>query len=466
MVVLNGCYKDDIDDLNDKYDKLSGEQQALQEEQQRQAELLKNYQALLNALNQKLTVTGFSETTEGYLITFSDGSTMEVKHGNVGQDGVDGTDGQSGIDGTNGQDGTSAPVITSIKQIGNQLVFFFSDGSTIRISMFPTDFSKGTFILNEGNMSNETGKLTYIDPYGVIYDSAYIKVNGSKLGNVCQDMFIYKDKMYIMSQNGKNDGRLVIADAKTLKKEQGFDAEISVTWPTHVAVTSYDNIYIRSNNGIHRFNPQTSTLTAISGSSGAAKNRMVVVNDKVFAFASSSILVLQDGNDAVIQTVDLGQTITGIIPSNDGKIWVSCSGSPSLIIRFDPDTYNIIDQHQISEISIGAGWGASPAISAKDDTLYFSNASFIIYRHVFSTNETTLMGDVRDWVAGVTVVYNNLAVHPTTGNVYFNSIKSYATYNTDSYISVFNFNKTEKLVNNYKGYTSFPAGIYFPENYN
>ena len=52
-------------------------------------------------------------------------------------------------------------------------------------------FRDGTFILNEGNMSNETGLLIFVDREGVATDSAYYRANGSFLGNVAQDLFIH-----------------------------------------------------------------------------------------------------------------------------------------------------------------------------------------------------------------------------------------------------------------------------------
>ena len=50
-------------------------------------------------------------------------------------------------------------------------------------------FSEGAFLLNEGNFGNETGSLTYIHPSKkLVIDQAYFHINGTKLGNVCQDL--------------------------------------------------------------------------------------------------------------------------------------------------------------------------------------------------------------------------------------------------------------------------------------
>ncbi|HHV03380.1 MAG: DUF5074 domain-containing protein [Bacteroidales bacterium] len=324
------------------------------------------------------------------------------------------------------------------------------------------DFSNGTFILNEGNMTSESGSLIYIDSRGVIYDDIYTRINGTNLGNVCQDLYIHKDKLYIVSQNGGEDGKLVIANANTLKKEQGFNSEISVSWPSHIAVTSYDNVYIRSNTGVHRFNPQTSTLTAISGSNGVAKNRMVAVGNKVFAYAGKKMLVMEDGKDEVIHSIELDGAISGIVPSSDGKIWVA--HSTSHFMKIDPDNYSIIGDQTISGVSISGGY-SNPSFTAFGDLLYFRNG-FVIWRHNFSNGQTTEMVYVKDYVENAGIVYNNLGVHPLTGEVYFNTIKAFGWDYLINNISVFDFsNSSFPLKMNYENYTKFPAGIFFSENF-
>jgi DNA gyrase subunit A len=60
------------------------------------------------------------------------------------------------------------------------------------------------------------------------------------------------------------------------------------------------------------------------------------------------------------------------------------------------------------------------------------------------------------------MAYNNLAVHPISGEVYQTTIKAYGMDFLKNNISVFNFSKSEsKLRVNYKNHTHFPAGIFF-----
>lgn len=335
--------------------------------------------------------------------------------------------------------------------------------SELKINVYGK-YKYGTFVLNEGNMTSENGSLIFISPKGVITDSAYFKANGSEIGNVAQDLFIKDNKMYIISQNGGADGMLIVANAETLKKEAGYQTEIASTlsWPSHVAVLNPENIYIRDNKGVYLFNSIDKSLNLIEGTSGASKNRMAVVKDKAFVPCKKNVLVLEKGKNNVSHTIEFDGTVSGVIKANDGNIWVSTTGNPNKITKINPTDYSIIKVNEVTEGKLGAGWGVSPGISAKGDTIYYSNASTKIYRHIFNENKSELLVDAKELVENSNIVYNNLAVHPKTGEVYLNTIKGYGMNYLINNISVFDFSdKTPKLSNNYTDHTHFPAGVFF-----
>ncbi|MRG45304.1 DUF5074 domain-containing protein [Chitinophaga sp. SYP-B3965] len=334
----------------------------------------------------------------------------------------------------------------------------------------------GTFVLNEGNMTSENGSLTFISPQGVVTDSAYSKANSTDLGNVAQDLYIHNKKIYIISQNGKknavgnsfaNDGLLVVANAETLKKEAAYNDELAtLSWPTHVAVLNEENVIIRDNSGLYRFNTTTKALTFIKGSRSAAKLTMAVSNNKLFAAAGTKVYVIEPNKDTLTYGLDMKAAVSGVVRASDGNIWISTTGSPSKISKINYRDYSVIKANDITTGSVSAGFGATPGITAKGDTLYFSGAGTKIYRHVFSMNSTEFMVDAKTMVENAGIVYNNIAVHPLTGEVYLNTIKAYGLDYLINSISVFNFSNGTKLSANYKNYTNFPAGIFFTWNYN
>ncbi len=342
-----------------------------------------------------------------------------------------------------------------------------SDGTvatTTSITVQPGEYKNGTFVLSENN-----SLLTFISPEGKVTTDAYTDENGTKLGSVNQDIFIKNHKMYIVSQNGGGDGFLVIANAETLKKIKGFQTELNgkVNWPTHVAVLGDDDIYLRDNNGVKRFQPSTGTVTLIEGTSGARKNTMAVADGKVFASVKNTVVVIEAGKDIISSTINFDGEVSGVIKASDGNLWVSDRSGK--ITKVDAKTYQKIGMNDIPT-EVASVWNttyaAAPGITAKGDTLYISGLTSKIYRHIFSTKETKLMVDAKTMVDNVGIVYNTCAVHPLTGEVYLNSIKGYGQNYKINNISVFNFSGDEpELSANYENYTAFPAGTFFTYNF-
>ncbi len=412
------------------------------------------------------------EGTEAFAFVFGEEKTLELKgvENIAAADFMNLPQGWSGsIDLANGTVTVTAPESSGTWYTEGilSLVGIDEDGKTllasVRISA-SIDFSDpdGVFVLNEGNMTSENGKLIYILD-GNAYDRAYWQVNGTDMGNVTQDLFITDGKMYVISQNGNSkggDGKLVVADAKTLKRLAAYNDELSnLKWPTHIAVVG-STAYIRDGAGVYAFDLETKTLTFVEGTNGALKNRMAVVGDKVFVPASKSVLVLRNG--AVEETIAFDNSISGVIKSFDGNVWVSCSAKPAQICKLNAADYTV-DKHKLgTEYSVGIGWGSTPGICAKENLIYFCNATSKIYRHDFVANTTEYVTDVKESVPNWGMMYNTPAVHPTTGELYYTSIKGYGTNYLINDIAVFDFSGSAPVMTQkYSDYTHFPAGTYF-----
>lgn len=330
-------------------------------------------------------------------------------------------------------------------------------------------FLNGTFVLNEGNFSTDNGKLVFISDKGQVTDSAYFKANGSHLGHSSQDLFIADGKIYIISQdnNLSGDGVLVVADAATLKKEAAYTQELAeLSNPTHIVVKG-NEAYIRDGRGVNLFNLDTKEVKLISGTETAGsysnKNRMALVDGKVYVMADDHLLVLEDG--AIVKSISMDGKISGVVAGKGDIVWVSLDKQPAAIVKIDGKDGHVIATNELENVGLSAGWGATPAISAKGDSIYFSNNTTTIYRHIFGQNVTEKMTDVQSHIADAAMVYNNLAVHPETGDVYFTSIKGYGLNYLINDISVYNFDKGEAPIADYKNFTAFPAGVFFTANY-
>lgn len=331
----------------------------------------------------------------------------------------------------------------------------------------------GTFVLNEGNMTSDNGSLIYITAGGTAIDFVYRLVNSSYLGNATQDLFIANNKMYIIAQNGERDGgdgTLVVADAATLKKVAAYKGApnkgellSALNWPSHVAAVG-DVAYIRDNAGIYKFDMLSQSLSFIEGTKGAKKLRMAVAKEKVFVPTNSNVLVLQNG--AVVETLSFG-TVTAVLKADDNHIWVADSKNKK-IIKVNATDYSQVE-NAITEGGLSMGWGASPSMTAKGNSLYFNNNGFTFYKHDFDdagSGITSVLGDTKALFPTITAMaYNMPAIHPVTGQIFFNTIAGYGWSFLTNDISVWNTDPDFTLAADYKDYTRFPAGVYFPANF-
>ena len=336
-------------------------------------------------------------------------------------------------------------------------------------------FSEGAFLLNEGNFGNETGSLTYIHPSKkLVIDQAYYRVNGTKLGNVCQDLAFGNDQVYILSQLGpKNggEGLLTIASSNSLEKVKVYNDEaLAQSTPTHIAVLR-DHIYIRTErDGILRGSSEGG-FTPITGTKKALKQRMAQIGERLFALTSDSKVLMIQGTQ-VVRELDLSPAKpTGIAVSHDGKLWVSTT-SPNAILKVDPtpDNFVALDTHVLDKSISATGpqsWErtTSSAFFAHGDKLYFTGQSSVIYCHDFATSKTSQVIDVKT-IDGVGTsanqYYNSLGVDPATGELYYAAFEDYSTYNKKNVTMVLKADGTKLLLK--EKVNSFPAGFYFIPN--
>ena len=322
-------------------------------------------------------------------------------------------------------------------------------------------FTSGAFLLNEGNFGNETGTLTYIDASKqFVLDSAYIRVNGTKLGNVCQDMAFANGKVYIISQNGpKNggEGLLTIADAKTLEKHKVInDATLAKDWPTHIAVV-HSRIYLRGNKGIYR-GTEEGSFKLIPGTEKANKLRMVTIGELVIATTSTNkLLVIQD--EEVKQTFTLPEgSPSGLALAPDGQLWLSYSKPNTLAkVSVSASGVKILDKHTTTQ-SLDKKYTATSAIFARANQIFFTEQSSVIYRHDFSTGETKEIVDVQKVDKQAKMYYNSLGIDPKTGHIYYASFDDYSTYKKNVTLVL---DHDGKVLLKREHVNAFPAGFYF-----
>lgn len=138
--------------------------------------------------------------------------------------------------------------------------------------------------------------------------------------------------------------------------------------------------------------------------------------------------------------------------------------------KFDLSTQDIVQR----QINIKPTAGASGvAFAAHDNLVYYADGT-TIYRLPFDESAkldaasgldaVELLTDVSGLDPNAGQLYNGLGVHPATGHLLINSIKSFALFTQNQ---IWAFDPAGDFLSplaKYENYTNFPAGFFFPEN--
>lgn len=215
-----------------------------------------------------------------------------------------------------------------------------------------TDYSKGVFVVNEGNFGSGSGTLTFIkrDGSGLeqkVYQNANTLI---KLGNVVQSMNVIGDSVFIVVNNSN---RIVVCHKYSMFEAASIE---DIEQPRFLVELPGDRFAVSCwDHTVKLFNKSSLTqVEEIETDTGPEKmlldgNRLWILNSGGLSVDSTiTIANIQNGNK---QTLQVYPRPTGIQQDVNGKIWVMCSGrkdyhpggfSPSHLLCIDPETMNIL----------------------------------------------------------------------------------------------------------------------------
>lgn len=324
-------------------------------------------------------------------------------------------------------------------------------------------FDKGVFLLNEGSMNTETGSLTYLNAkHKVIVDNAFYRVNGKRLGNVCQDMAFANDKIYIISQNGKahgGEGMLVIAEAKSLKFLSEYtDEKLVALNPSHIAVVG-DKIYLRTDKGIYVGGEQGG-FKLIPETLQASKLNMKTVGDLVFALTQDNKVLMIQGDRVVASLALAAGKVSGLALSNNGSLFMSYT-NPNRIAKLsqDPKEFKILEEQDEETANLAQKETSSSRIFAYGNMLYIPNDR-VIYVHDFSSKQTSKWSDVNseEYSTALNQYYNSLGLDDK-GNVYYAALEGWGAQYKNNLTLIMDATKKTTILEK-MGVNAFPAGFY------
>ena len=242
----------------------------------------------------------------------------------------------------------------------------------------------GTFWLNEDWFDHTNGSINYIEKDGTIRYRAYESQNAyESFGCTSQYAMIFGGKLYVMSKQAtdggdtrKGGGRLVVADAKTLKKLVGIDDILDDGDGRACVGVNSEKVYIGTTAGIAVFNPESLAITGkVEGIESGSKyanqlGDMVCAGKFVFAIKQAyGTYVIDTDSDEVVATLGREEdgTVTahpqGVTVTADGMVWIaatsSANGKATTLYCYDPEDLSLVRTVEMpSHLSIVCGWGA------------------------------------------------------------------------------------------------------------
>lgn len=232
----------------------------------------------------------------------------------------------------------------------------------------------GFYMVNEGHGKNDAS-VNYFKKNGAEYTISYRAYqaanDGEKLGSTTQFGTIWGDNMYLMTKQGN---RLVVADAKTLKKKAAFQ-ELGGDARMFLGVTDKKG-YVGTQAGIRVFDiAQLQLGSAIADIPAEEIGNMCLSAGKVFAVSQSGLYILDAQTDKLIEKKDLSG-LSSAICGQDGTVWVAAADH---FLKIDPED---LEMEQVAYPEGGSvfdswwAWNAgSLCASTQKNVLYWASGS-------------------------------------------------------------------------------------------
>lgn len=250
----------------------------------------------------------------------------------------------------------------------------------------PVDYTQGLFLVNEDWYGWDNGTVNFLTSDGRWVYRAFRRENpGETLGVTTQYGAIYGGRFFFVSKQANNTagtstgGRLVVADALTLKRVAAFD-EIGGDGRSFVGVDEH-TAYIGTSSGITRLDLESMSLgETIAGTGGEGGlyagqiGAMVRAGSYVFAAKQSvGVLVIDAATHTLHATIDL-PTISTLTLGRDGGVWAADATS---LVRIDVATLETRSRLLPDDCRVSSTWGAwnagSLCAAYRNNFLYFAN---------------------------------------------------------------------------------------------
>ncbi|MCV9929735.1 DUF5074 domain-containing protein [Flavobacterium sp. LS1R49] len=353
--------------------------------------------------------------------------------------------------------------------------------------VMPTDFTNGYFMVNEDWFGHTNGSVNFINNNGTINYRVYSATNDNhSFGATTPYGAIYGDKFYFISKQAADGGdtqytpggRLVVADAKTMKKIAQFDNIGGGDGRSFIGINETTG-YIGASNGIYLFDIANMKVgSVVTGTGGGSLyagqiGNMIRTSQYVFAVKQTKgILVIDPNTNTVINTIT--GAFHSVVQAKDGSVW---GIQNQKIINIDATTF-ATTEYAIPTTKYLGSWGAwnagSFTYSNQQNVLYWMNSvnsfvsgaqivKFDVASKTFNENFVTIPGQAATYKQ---IPYGaSLRIDPVSDHLIVNTTESgFGAHYQKNWI--YTYDNTGNLINTntLDDYYWFPAVAVFPDN--
>lgn len=277
----------------------------------------------------------------------------------------------------------------------------------------------GVYITNEGNFQFGNAKVSYYDIVSTTStEDLYQPANNFPLGDVCQSMYLFNSKAYLVVSNS---GKVVVVDPKTFVATATISGLNS---PRYFLPVSNNKAYVTDlyANAISIIDLGSNTKTG-SIPCGGWTEEMALSYGKVFITNErrSKIYVVNTLTDVLEDSIQVGYGSNSIKEDKNGKLWVLCGGSEAnnfyaSLHRVDPISKQVEQSFQFSILS-ESPWRLT--MNTSNDTLYFLNNG------VFRMSIAATALPTSAFVPKGNHTFYGLGIDPNSGVIYVSDAVDY-----------------------------------------
>lgn len=309
-------------------------------------------------------------------------------------------------------------------------------------------FTKGVFVLNEGNFMQGNGSVSFC-PAGSnkVTNDIFYAANQKPTGDVIQSMLICGSEAWVVANNS---GKIEIVNLKDFKQ---ISTIIGLTSPRHLLMVNKTKIYLSD-----VYKPELKVIDISTKSvvktvkCTKTIEKMLLLDGRVFmlnwsaygGYTNNTLMVADTSTDLITNTVQLSKEPNSLVADKNGKLWILCSGGFLHEEKARLFCMNPVDLSIVAEFAFNNQL-ASPSqlcLNKTNDTLFFLD------KHVFRMAITDANLPQQPIVNGDNKLFYALGVSPDNSMVYVSDAIDYQQKGT-----VYVYNSTGREL------YSFKAGI-------